>query len=151
VERIRMNIALLVAVISGVVSIFGLIVGYLLTKQKDREADWRKMKLDLYKSFIVALSGQLNDLTTIQMAYVEATNALALVAPPGVLNAVSTLNEAFVQRRSGISAETIQTLLRALRRDIHPHHRHTKENLDLPFFLNPAASQINPPVPAESN
>lgn len=142
---------LFATVLPLVVGIAVAVLTYLLTKRKEREADWRKMKLDLCKNFIMALPAQISDFTDIQPAYVEATNALGLVAPPSVLDAVATFNESFAKQQTKISGRTLQTLLRTLRRDIYPNHRHTKENFDLPFFQKPIAPKTNPFALAESN
>ena len=38
---------------------------YLLATKREREADWRKLKLDLYKGYTDALSNQLDNKTQI--------------------------------------------------------------------------------------
>lgn len=60
---------------------------HLLTKKREREAEWRKMKVDLYKEYISALSRQMNNLQAAQTVYLDAIIVLALVAPLNVLKA----------------------------------------------------------------
>jgi hypothetical protein len=47
--------AVLAAIISGAVALAAAAVTYLLTKKRDREAEWRKLKLDYYRELVAAI------------------------------------------------------------------------------------------------
>lgn len=99
---------------------------YLLTKRREREADWRKMKLDLYREYMAALSGIVEGRETEEghVRYVDAVNSLALVASPPVLkklyayldyNSSSNVSKSLEQHD-----ELLTNLVNALRQDVYP-------------------------------
>ena len=47
----------LIAVISAAAAVVVKAISYYFTKMKEREADWRKYNFELYKEFVVSLSG----------------------------------------------------------------------------------------------
>ncbi|HVC60834.1 MAG TPA: hypothetical protein VND19_10790 [Acetobacteraceae bacterium] len=145
-----MNPGFLSAVLSGAAAITVAVLTYLLTKHKEREADWRKVKLDLYKEYVAALSSQLNDLTATQTRYVDAANALTLVAPLSVIKALYAFNDGLFVNQSGNLTDIIQALLGALRQDIHPSLRRNREDPGLRLFRKSAASNSEPRIPTES-
>ena len=63
---------------------------YWFTKQKEREADWRKEKLEHYKEFVASLSGIISGEATAegQRIFAGACNKLNLVAPQPVIEAL---------------------------------------------------------------
>jgi dsDNA-specific endonuclease/ATPase MutS2 len=63
---------------------------YWFTKQKEREADWRKEKLEHYKEFVASLSGVISGETTTEghRVFARACNKLNLVAPQPVIEAL---------------------------------------------------------------
>ncbi len=63
---------------------------YWFTKQKEREAEWRKAKLEHYKEFVASLSGVISGETTTegQRMFASACNKLNLVAPQPVIEAL---------------------------------------------------------------
>ncbi len=108
------------------------------------------MKLDLYKDYVAALSGQLNNMATTQTHYIDAVNALTLVAPPDVLRALYAFTDEIFGRSSENLGERIQMLLKALREDIHPPLRHKRQNFDLRLFRRSSAQTIDPQRPPAS-
>lgn len=84
---------LLTVLISGALSVLAALVTVVLThyfgRKRDREADWRKMKLEHYKEYVAALSGTVHHPmdSTVQRRHSDAVNSLTLVAPTKVLTA----------------------------------------------------------------
>lgn len=68
---------------------------YWLTKQREREAELRKEKLDHYKDFVASLSGIISKEATAdgQRAFSRACNKLMLVAPQTVIEALRTFQQ----------------------------------------------------------
>lgn len=96
---------------------------YWLAKQREREAEWRKAKLEFYKNFIEATSGILDgeDSPETQRIYSQASNNLLLFAPQEIIE----LNDNFRKRTrkgSGISIgehdKLLTELILAIRKDI---------------------------------
>ncbi len=52
-----MDAPILIAVISAVAGIFASALTFFLTKKKEREAEWRKQKLESYKELLSAMNG----------------------------------------------------------------------------------------------
>ena len=79
-----MNSTVLVAVISGAVALAVAALSYAFNKRRDREAEWRKLKLEHYKEFVAAISGVVGQRSTEQshIRYADAVNSMVLVAPP---------------------------------------------------------------------
>ena len=63
---------------------------YYFTKRKEREADWRKYNFELYKEFVVSLSGIVGTDSTPEgnRAFAKASNTLLLMGSKGVLTAL---------------------------------------------------------------
>ncbi|HEV3459974.1 MAG TPA: hypothetical protein VHG32_25800 [Thermoanaerobaculia bacterium] len=121
-----MDTAVIAATISGAVGLVALPVTYLFSKRREREAEWRKEKLEHYREFLAALSGIVTGRATPQghARFADAVNSLTLVAPPEViaklyefLDEVSFRNKERDQRRHD---ERLSALIQALRRDIQP-------------------------------
>jgi hypothetical protein len=66
------------------------IVTNFFTKRREREADWRKLKLEQYREYMLALSGVVTGRVTreAQLRYADAVNSMNLVAPQKVLLAL---------------------------------------------------------------
>ena len=138
-----MNNAAFSAAISGAVAIItaALTAGstYLLTKRREREADWRKMKLDLYKDYVVALSGIVEGRATPEghIRYVDAVNSLTLVGSSEVMAALYDFLDYNSYRNNNKSLDRhdrlLGILLREMRQDIYPAGQHG--NSHVPFRL----------------
>lgn len=76
-------ITALAAIVASVTAIF-------LTKQKEREAEWRAKKLAYYEEFIGAGSGIVGDVAPpdAKIRFATAVNNLHLIASNGVLTAL---------------------------------------------------------------
>ena len=140
-----MNPTLLVGILSAATALTVFAGGYSLNRRRDRDLEWRKLKLEHYKDYLAALSGITGRRSTAeaQARYADAFNSLALVAPASVLKALYLFND---QTRISNSTRTperynqlLNTLVRELRRDIHPE----LGELALSVFL------IDAPAPPE--
>jgi hypothetical protein len=133
-----MNATILVAVISGAAALAVAALSYAFNKRREREADWRKLKLDHYKEYVTALSGVVGERSTAQSQarYSDAVNLMTLVAPPVVLEALYEFQDEIRVSNPNKSQkrhdETLAALLREIRRDVHPIPPHDD---DLVFRL----------------
>lgn len=124
-----MKIELLTALIAVVGSVGVAVFTYWSTKQRERQAEWRKEKLAYYKVFIESLSGIVEGDSTPEghRAYARATNNLLLFAPQSVivsLNAFrSETSVSNVNRSREAHDYLLAALLLAIRQDIgvRPH------------------------------
>jgi hypothetical protein len=68
---------------------------YWFTKQREREAEWRKEKLAYYKTFVECLSGIVGDIAPPeeQRAFARSTNNLQLFAPQPVITALNAFRD----------------------------------------------------------
>ena len=146
-----MDSAVLPAAISGAVAIAVAGLSYLLAKTKEREADWRKLKLDLYKEYIVALSGTVvgRDVTPEAKArYADAVNCLTLVSSPSVLKALYDFQDETSYRnisRSDVKHdERLSALLNAMRQDVYPKSKQPREALTFRLFSVPPPQAASP-------
>lgn len=121
-----MNSTILAAVISGAVALAVAALSYAFSKRRDREAEWRKLKLDHYKEYVAAMSGVVGQRSTeqSQIKYSDAFNSMGLVAPPSVLRALYAFHDEIRTSNPTKSIEKhdelLASLLREIRRDVHP-------------------------------
>jgi hypothetical protein len=82
-------------VITAVVSVATVAATYWFTKQREREAELRKEKLEHYKEFATSLSGVVSGESTpdAQRAFALSCNRLMLVAPQSVIEALGIFQE----------------------------------------------------------
>lgn len=127
------------AIASGCTAIIAVIVTYVLTKKREHEGDWRKLKFAQYQEFILALSGIINERSTLQgqSRYSDAVNSMALIAPMHVLQALTAFQTEISYMNKHRSQERhdklLDPLIRAIRADIQPHY--TSEPEDYTFKL----------------
>jgi hypothetical protein len=112
--------------ISAVTALLVAVVTSVLSRRRESEADWRKLRFEQYQEFVRALSGVVRGRATeeAQRRYADAANALSLVAPIDVIvklqkfqKEISYLNDQRSDRRHD---ELLSDLLRAMRSDISP-------------------------------
>lgn len=114
--------------VSAVSAIIAVIITYVLTKRREHEADWRKLKFGQYQEFVLALSGTVRERATPEAhcRYADAVNSMSLVAPVRVLSALNAFQAEITyinnQRSDERHDELLAALLRAMRADIHPGH-----------------------------
>jgi hypothetical protein len=118
------TVALLTNMGSWAAAIVVAVLTYVLTKRKEREADWRTVKLELYKEYINAVAGIPEGRMTpeSETRYHDACNTIGLVASPAVLAAVqafqaeiSPVNSA---RTEASHDEKYANVVNALREDL---------------------------------
>ena len=124
--------------IAGV--LFGAGLTYILTRRKEHEAEWRKLKSEQYREFLLALSGVVEGRATMAAhnRYADSVNSLMLVAPARVYQALeSYLAETSVLNRAKWSLaghhRCLNVLIHAMRADTDP--RHDKGGKRLTFLL----------------
>ena len=118
--------SVLVAVISSGAALAVAAISYAFNKKREREAEWRKVKLEHYREYMAALSAVVghrsND--TAQTRYSDAVNTMALVAPRDVLRALYAFQDEIRMSNANHSQANhdlrLGDLLRAIRRDVHP-------------------------------
>ena len=121
-----MNTALLAAAISAVTAVGVVVLGNLFSGRREHEADWRRLKLERYREYVVALSGTVEERVTREshLRYSDAVNALLLVAPANVLRALHSFLEHTSFRNPHQDIDRHDALLgdviRAMRRDLQP-------------------------------
>lgn len=114
------------ALIAAVTAISVAALSYLFTKRREREAEWRKLKLDHYKEFVAALSGVVGERSNAatQARFSDAINAMVLVAPSAVLRALYAYHDEVRVGNKSRSQDghdrVLKDLLREIRRDVHP-------------------------------
>jgi hypothetical protein len=116
------------AIASACAAIVAVVITNWLSKRREHEADWRKLKFSQYQEFVLALSGIVNDRSTreSQARYSDAVNSMALIAPMKVLEALTQFQAEISYVNKNRNQEThdrlLDPLLRAMRADIQPHH-----------------------------
>jgi len=114
------------AIISASAALFGVWLGNHFTKGREHEADWRKMKLERYREYILALSGNVVERTTVtaQERYSDAANSLQMVAPPKVLQALDAFLRFNAHRKPDENTQRhdqlLNDLVNSMRQDIQP-------------------------------
>ena len=85
-----MDTPVLIAVISAAAAVVAPAISFYLTKRKERDADWRKYRFELYKEFVVAISGIVGTDSTPEgnRAFAKASNTLLLIGSNDVLTAL---------------------------------------------------------------
>ncbi len=139
------------ATISGcvAVSVAAITAGltYLLTKRREREADWRKMKLELYREYMAALSGIVEGRETPEghTRYADAVNSLTLVASPSVLKPLYAYLDynscRTIDKNLDRHDRLLTGLVRAMREDMYPADREGNNNLSLRLITVPPHSR----------
>jgi hypothetical protein len=121
-----MEASLVVAIISAATAITVAALSYSFARRREREADWRRLKLDHYKEYVSALSGIVGtrESPTSQARYADARNALRLVAPPEVLRALKAFQDEIAHSNVDYTLDgqqaRLNVLIREIRRDVQP-------------------------------
>ena len=121
-----MPVALFAAIVAAGTSIVVAVVGHAFTKRRERELEWRKLKLEHYQEYVAALSGIAGRRSNpeAQARYADAFNAMMLIAPSTVLKALYEFQEETRINNPNRTFERYESLHDALislmRRDIHP-------------------------------
>ena len=119
-----MDTPILVAVISAAASLTVAAITFFLTKQKEREAEWRKQKLEHYREFLDALSGTVGSDSTpeAQRRWARAANTIGLVASQKVLLSLWKFQDSIAKSNPHASIadhdRTLNQLMLAIRADL---------------------------------
>ncbi len=99
-------------------SVIVAVLGYLFAKHKEREADWRRKKLEMYQELFEAMSSVVKEDSTpvAQRRFAKSCNTIGLVASVEVIQAAQQMQEA---SRSGLNHDEVLTeLLKVVRKDL---------------------------------
>mgnify|MGYP003362632213 CR=1 FL=1 len=129
----------LTAIVSTLTAIVVAILTSVLTRRRELEGDWRKLKFAQYQEFILGLSGIVDGRSTpdAQRRYSDAVNSMSLVASSSVLRAMRAFQKeisfANQERSNEAHDRLLNDLFRALRNDIYPrkHERDADFNFGL--------------------
>src|SRR6185437_7843607 len=90
-----MSSEVITALIGSVSAVAVAGASYWFTKQREREAAWRKEKLEHYKAFVESLNGVIVEESTPegQAAFARACNNLNLIAPQSVIEALRVFQQ----------------------------------------------------------
>lgn len=119
-----MHATIITAIIGLIGGIILAVFTYWSTKQREREAEWRKEKLGYYKSFVESLSGIIEGDSSPEghRTFATATNNLLLFAPQQVIVAVNAFRDEIRISNPRRTVEQHDRLLAALlleiRRDV---------------------------------
>jgi uncharacterized membrane protein YbjE (DUF340 family) len=125
------------------------ILTYATTKNREREAEIRKEKLEHYKAFMTSLSGVISGESTdeSQREFSRACNKLNLVAPHYVIVALQKFQNEIKQSNTNATREMhdelMSDLIHAMRRDLGLNSK--DESNSLVFGLWAAGVPSNPP------
>jgi F0F1-type ATP synthase membrane subunit a len=107
-----------IAFITAIASVFVAVLGYLFSKYKEREADWRRKKLEMYEELFNAISGIVKEDSTpeAQKKFATSCNTIGLIASVDVIIAIQEMQEA---SKTGLNHDQALTkLLHAVREDL---------------------------------
>jgi hypothetical protein len=110
------------------------VLAYLFTKQREREAELRKEKLEHYKALVSSLSGILDDASSPEgkKAFAVACNNFLLFAPQSAIEALQEFQKETSIRNAAPSRERHDRLLSALlfeiRKDLRVHPKDVPES-----------------------
>lgn len=113
-----------VAIITAVAGIFASALTFYLTRQKEREAEWRAQKLVHYKQFMAALNAIVGPPPTTEerVTFANASNNIFLVGSPRVLVALRNYLDETADSNSNKEVdrhdELLTVLIFAIRDDI---------------------------------
>ncbi len=119
-----MDVPIIVAIISAAAGLLASALTFSLTKRKEREAEWRKQKLDHYKEFMAALNDIVGPPASAEakVRFASAANNIFLVGSPDVLVALRLFLDETSQshpRKSGDKHDEYLTkLIFAVRDDL---------------------------------
>jgi hypothetical protein len=114
------------SLVAGTVSLIVAFSAHIFGAKRDREAEWRKIKLEQYREFTAALSGVVHQGADelAQRRYADAVNNLILIAPHKVLEALYAFQDEISisnKQRSALKYEALfSDLARHMRQDCHP-------------------------------
>ena len=134
--------------VSAGTALIAVVVTNLLTRRREHEADWRRMKLSHYQQFVAALSAITEGRCSADAMrqYTDAVNAMSLIAPMNVLNALKAFQQEISyknDRRSSSEHDRLfNVLVRAIRADIQPSN--SENDPEFEFLLLGLPPEMQP-------
>lgn len=131
------------AIITGALAIVAVIVTNYFSRKREREADWRKIKLDYYKEFMPALAGNVAGRATAEgiIRFHDAQNTIGLVASSAVMQALNAYQEEIsirnVNRSQVCHDQLLSILVTAMRDDISPGGSNNDRALEFRLIAPP--------------
>ena len=113
------EITTLITIVGGVIAAAAT---YMFTKWREREAQWRKDKTEVYKEFVMSLSaivalGDAPSSPEKKARFVHACNNLNLIAPQPVIEALKTYDDE-TKANSKCFEERISKVFYEMRKDL---------------------------------
>ena len=111
----------LVPLVGLIGSLIGIFIGYLLTRSRERESEWRKEKLKFYVDFIKSISDITEDTITKEKSddFAKRCNNFYLFSPKNIIKALqdyreetSINNKNFSYKQAEIKLKRLITLIR---------------------------------------
>lgn len=130
-----------VVVVSGTLSIFGVIITHYLIKRRELEIREAEHKLERYKDFLASLAGIGSGYKTYEahVNFTNAANTINLIASKEILEAVYELVD-YAQTHKGESynisdqSRILNKLILEMRRDLHPKTSKDFRQFEFHFF-----------------
>lgn len=119
-----MDATIIVAIIAAAATIIATALSFSFTKRQEREAEWRRHKLDHYKEYMAALNGVVGPPPPdeAKIRHADAANNLFLVGNADVLVALRAYldnnSESMGDRRLDRHDELLTNLMLAIRKDL---------------------------------
>jgi len=138
----------LTSLLSALVALATIFVTNYLTRRRELEADWRKLKLVQYQNLIVSFSGIEKSRYTEDTlrVFTDAVNAMSLIGSPSVLRALDQYLKANAYNHPGRNdaeiAELYNLLIHALRDDIGPSRGSDKDDLQFSLLSLPQKPSV---------
>ena len=112
------NIA--IALIPAAVSIILAALSYYFSKLKEREADWRKKKLEMYHQLFESISGIVEGDSTseAQKAFAKSCNTIVLISSTEVIQKLQDFQKATKPEYKSEHDRALTDLLKAIRKDL---------------------------------
>ena len=112
--------------VSALTAIIAVFITYALTRRREHEAEWRKMKFSQYQELALAISGMIGVRAgqDAQRRYADAFNSTSLVAATSVLRALRAFQDEITSANKNRSDQRehqlLDNLIRTMRQDIDP-------------------------------
>ncbi len=138
--------AVFTAAASVITAIIAALITYSLTRRREHEADWRKLKFGQYQELLLAMSGIVEGRSTpeAQARYSDAVNSMSLVSPVPVLRALRDFQDQISCKNTARSQEghdrCLNALLRAMRADMDPNGAFAAEDFEFRLINAPQPS-----------
>lgn len=101
---------IVVAIIAGAASLFASALTFFLTKKKERDADWRRVRIEQYRELISAMSevAGSNPTEAARRRLALASNHVGLFASPPVLRCLTALLDAVKVEHAKVLAKALE-------------------------------------------